>query len=140
MLRIIVDNEEEKKQLLEALEFIYDVMGDHTPGYELYSLLVNLHKNPDQIKVGPPPLDFVSGLAVAQSVFEKYKVDQRKWWSRLDGTPMLNDLSVRMTQAFLGAVDQKHKEDQEWYPAVIDQPSVTAKKPARYWWQFFSRN
>jgi hypothetical protein len=46
------------------------------------------------------PLDFVESLKIAESVFEKYRNDQPKWWRRMDGTPILNDVAVRMAEAF----------------------------------------
>lgn len=45
-------------------------------------------------------MDFIQALAIANGVFDQYKEDQPKWWRKLDGTPMLNDLSVRMAEAF----------------------------------------
>ena len=53
----------------------------------------------------PPaePFGFVAALAVADRVFAQYQNDQPKWWKRMDGTPILNDVSVRMAQAFLEA-------------------------------------
>ena len=54
----------------------------------------------------PPaePFGFVAALAVADRVFTQYREDQPKWWKRMDGTPILNDVSVRMAQAFLEAI------------------------------------
>ena len=46
------------------------------------------------------PLDFVKALKIAEGVFEKYRTDQPKWWRRMDGTPILNDVAVRMAEAF----------------------------------------
>jgi len=45
--------------------------------------------------------DFVKALRIAKGVLEQYKIDQPKWWKRMDGTPILNDVAVRMAQAFL---------------------------------------
>jgi hypothetical protein len=45
-------------------------------------------------------LDFVAALKISEEVLEQYKKDQIKWWKRMDGTPILNDLSVRMACAF----------------------------------------
>jgi hypothetical protein len=50
-------------------------------------------------------MDFIRALAVANEVFGQYKIDQFKWWRKLDGTPMLNDLSVRMAEAFRDEFD-----------------------------------
>lgn len=44
---------------------------------------------------------FVEAMKVGQRVFEQYKQDQPKWWKRIDGTPILNDVAVRMSEAFL---------------------------------------
>lgn len=46
------------------------------------------------------PLDFVRALKIAEGVFEQYRKDQPKWWRRMDGTPILNDVAVRMAEAF----------------------------------------
>ena len=44
-----------------------------------------------------------SALRVAQQVFEQYQRDQPKMWARMDGTPILNDVAVRMAEAFVKA-------------------------------------
>lgn len=46
-------------------------------------------------------MNFIEALAVADRVFAQYRVDYPKWWRRMDGTPILNDVSVRMAQAFV---------------------------------------
>jgi hypothetical protein len=51
-------------------------------------------------------LDFTSALAVATQVFEQYRVEQSKWWKRMDGTPILNDIAVRMARAFVEAQNE----------------------------------
>jgi hypothetical protein len=43
----------------------------------------------------------IEALKVCDRVFNKYKDDQPHWWKRMDGTPILNDVSVRMAEAFL---------------------------------------
>lgn len=48
------------------------------------------------------PIGFVDALAVAQGVLARYKQDHLKWWKRMDGTPLLNDIAVRMAEAFAG--------------------------------------
>lgn len=53
------------------------------------------------------PLDFVQALGIAQSVFDLYKKEQYVWWRKMDGTPMLNDIAVRMAEAFRDAVSGK---------------------------------
>jgi hypothetical protein len=44
---------------------------------------------------------FVEALKVADRAFEKYKEDHLNWWKRMDGTPILHDIAVRMADAFL---------------------------------------
>lgn len=46
------------------------------------------------------PLDFVESLKIADSALEGYKTDHPRMWNRVDGTPIPNDISVRMAQAF----------------------------------------
>jgi len=48
-------------------------------------------------------MDFIQALKIAQDVFEQYHIDQPKMWKRMDGTPILNDVGVRMAMAFLEA-------------------------------------
>lgn len=48
--------------------------------------------------------DFVWLLSIAEGVFAKYKVEQPRWWKRMDGTPILNDVAVRMAEAFRDAL------------------------------------
>lgn len=50
-------------------------------------------------------LDFISAMKIATGVFDQYKVDQLKWWKRMDGTPILNDVAVRMAEAFRDAIE-----------------------------------
>jgi hypothetical protein len=45
-------------------------------------------------------MDYLSSLDIAQNVLEKYQRDQPKWWKRMDGTPILNDVAVRMAFAY----------------------------------------
>lgn len=45
-------------------------------------------------------MNFVEALKIAEGVFEQYRKDQPKWWKRMDGTPILNDVAVRMAEAF----------------------------------------
>jgi hypothetical protein len=44
--------------------------------------------------------DFVTCLKLAEEVFEQYKDAHPKWWRRMDGTPILNDVSVLMAEKF----------------------------------------
>jgi hypothetical protein len=48
-------------------------------------------------------MDFHVALKIAEGVMDKYRIEQPKWWKRMDGTPMLNDIAVRMAMAFLNA-------------------------------------
>ena len=48
-------------------------------------------------------MDFIQALDIANAVFDQYKVHHLKWWKRIDGTPILNDVSVRMATAFRDA-------------------------------------
>jgi hypothetical protein len=52
-------------------------------------------------------LTFTEARAVAQGVFERYKADQPTWWGCMDGTPILNDVAVRMAQAFTAATAEE---------------------------------
>lgn len=51
-----------------------------------------------------PLIDFVQALKIADGVFKQYQVDNLQWWKRMDGTPILNDISVRMAEAFCKAI------------------------------------
>jgi hypothetical protein len=53
--------------------------------------------------------DLVTCLALAQEVFEQYKIDHPKWWKRMDGTPILNDVAVLMAQKFVEHESEKDK-------------------------------
>ena len=46
-------------------------------------------------------LDILAAMKVADDVMNAYKRDYPKWWKRMDGTPILNDLPVRFAQAFV---------------------------------------
>lgn len=46
-------------------------------------------------------MDFTKALGVTTGVFEQYRIDHPKWWKRMDGTPILNDVAVRMAAAFV---------------------------------------
>lgn len=48
-------------------------------------------------------IDFVQALSIAQGVFDKYKKEQYVWWRKMDGTPILGDVAVRMAEAFRDA-------------------------------------
>lgn len=54
-------------------------------------------------------LDFVESMEIARGVLAQYKLDHLKWWRRMDGTPILNDLAVRMAIAFLKAERERTK-------------------------------
>lgn len=76
-------------------------------------------------------MNFVEALKVSQGVLETYKQNYPKFWLKLDGTPILNDLSVRMAEAFVAQAQQ---------PAA----AVSARPLAEYhedfgvvtWWRF----
>lgn len=63
--------------------------------------------------------DFADALKRADNVFHKYREDQPKWWRRMDGTPILNDVAVRMAQEIISAymlgvshgADQRRAQD-----------------------------
>lgn len=59
------------------------------------------------------PLDFVRALKIAEGVFEQYGKDQPKWWRRMDGTPILNDVAVRMAEAFRADAQSPVKTEAE---------------------------
>jgi hypothetical protein len=44
--------------------------------------------------------DFVICLKLAEEAFEQYKEAHPKWWRRMDGTPILNDVAVLMAEKF----------------------------------------
>lgn len=58
-------------------------------------------------------LNFVDVLKIAEGVFEQYRKDQPKWWKRMDGTPILNDVAVRMAEAFRDAARSAQKADEQ---------------------------
>jgi hypothetical protein len=45
-------------------------------------------------------LDFIVALKIAEGVFEQYRKDWPSYWRKMDGTPILNDVAVRMAEAF----------------------------------------
>ncbi len=60
-------------------------------------------------------LGFVEALAIAEGVFYQYKMEHPKWWNRMDGTPILNDIAVRMAvalQVAMSAAPGAQKEGQ----------------------------
>lgn len=48
----------------------------------------------------PLAFDFIASLDIATAVLEKYKADWPKWFKRIDGTPIPNDLCCRMAEAY----------------------------------------
>lgn len=52
-------------------------------------------------------MNLIEAMKIAEGVFAQYKIDQLKWWKRLDGTPMLNDLAVLFSLAFMEASTEK---------------------------------
>ena len=78
----------------------------HNYGNKLPDDAIPLYTRPaPSPEVARDCLDFVSALHIAELVFAQYKVDQFKWWKRMDGTPIFNDISVRMANAFLAAIE-----------------------------------
>ncbi len=71
-------------------------------------------KGPERMKYGAvaawnrrPVADFVGSLKIAEAVFAQYRIDQPKWWKRMDGTPILNDVAVRMAEAFRATLSER---------------------------------
>jgi hypothetical protein len=46
-------------------------------------------------------MNFLQALKIAEGVLNQYREDHPKWWKRMDGTPILSDLAVRMAAAFV---------------------------------------
>jgi hypothetical protein len=70
-------------------------------------------------------MNFVEALKITEGVFETYRIDQPKWWKRMDGTPILNDVAVRMAMAFVDPpTDQWVQDGKVW-----DEP-VSSSAPA----------
>ena len=61
-------------------------------------------------------MGFLGALKISQGVLSQYKQDCFQWWQKMDGTPILNDLSVRMAEAFI-------KDD-----SVVDVHSISDEK------------
>lgn len=57
-------------------------------------------------------MNIIDAMKVAESVFEQYKLDHPKWWKRMDGTPILNDIIVRMAKAFTPPAQETSREPQ----------------------------
>lgn len=54
------------------------------------------------------PYDFMEALAVVETVFEEYAKDHPAWMKRLDGTPIVNDLAVRLAETFTYLTREHH--------------------------------
>lgn len=48
-------------------------------------------------------MNYIEALKIADSVFGRYKSDYPKMWKKIDGTPIENDIAVRMAVAFSAA-------------------------------------
>jgi hypothetical protein len=50
-------------------------------------------------------LDFTTALGIAQAGFDKWKTKAHnaRWFRRIDGTPISNDLCVNIAEAFVAA-------------------------------------
>lgn len=62
-------------------------------------------------------MTYLEALMIADGVMDQYKHDHPKWWKRMDGTPILNDLPVCMAKQFAAATSA---------PA---EKTVTGKEP-----------
>lgn len=51
-------------------------------------------------------MNFIEALKVADSVFDAYKQEHPRWWARMDGTPILNDLACKFAEALVSATEQ----------------------------------
>jgi hypothetical protein len=71
-------------------------------------------------------IDYCAYLAVAEQVFQQYKQDQPKWWKRMDGTPILNDIAVRMAEAFLATDPRRPSHSKS------DLMQIVAEEVAKY--------
>lgn len=69
-------------------------------------------------------MNFIEAMKIAEGVLAKYKIDQLKWWKRLDGTPMLNDLAVRFSEAFMEAATEKKNAAQRCKVGSICTPET----------------
>lgn len=45
-------------------------------------------------------LDFVEALKISDDVFNRYKDQRPEWYARINHTPILSDIAVRMAEAF----------------------------------------
>jgi len=52
-------------------------------------------------------MNFIDALKITEGVMEQYRQKHPKWWKRMDGTPILNDLPVLMAQAFVDDEEAK---------------------------------
>ena len=53
--------------------------------------------------------NFHYGLEIAKSVFDGYRTNHPRWWHEMNGTPILNDIAVRMAQAFSAALSDSEE-------------------------------
>lgn len=44
-------------------------------------------------------MEFTRALDIATGVFDRYREERPKWYRLIDGTPIINDLGVRMAEA-----------------------------------------
>lgn len=83
----------------EAREWLQYLVDNGVSGHSILKQLIERLDNEPA-----PALDFVAALKIAEGVFEQYRQDQLRWWKKMDGTPILNDVAVRMAEAFRKAV------------------------------------
>lgn len=76
-------------------------------------------------------LDFIEALFIANGVFDQYKVDQYKWWHTMDGTPILNDVAVRMAEAFREATNSTFQSRVQPWMQECFGPTISADKEER---------
>ena len=69
----------------------------HRDGIHWFPTLPGYHEFEGEPDI---PLGFVEALQIANSVLDQYKTERYKWWKRMDGSPVLNDIAVRMGEKF----------------------------------------
>lgn len=62
-----------------------------------------------------PKLDYVEALRIADAIFETYRTDWPSYWRKLEGTPIRNDLAVRIAQAFANWAQLHHETKARHY-------------------------
>lgn len=70
------------------------------PAPDTSSIIEKIKILSEKIRLGQNKINFHEALKISEGVLNQYKIDHPKWWRRMDGTPILNDLAVRMAEAF----------------------------------------